>query len=110
MGVIQSLLQYFRQKHIDEIDNQSDASYSPSTSSDSYTISSEDEIEPHKIETNITSICIKDSICVVCLERPFSAVLVPCGHASFCYRCATVCGVTCPICRTPIRIRSKLYM
>ena len=38
--------------------------------------------------------------CMICLERPFGACWVPCGHATTCYECALgVADHRCPICR-----------
>jgi DNA repair protein RAD16 len=42
--------------------------------------------------------------CVVCMDRPRTALLVPCGHCHFCYECATQLeSRSCPVCRAPIQ-------
>jgi len=51
--------------------------------------------------------------CEVCLLQPREGVaLVQCGHSRFCGSCAdTVASLDrgCPICRTPIRLRHRLF-
>ena len=46
-------------------------------------------------------------MCVVCWERPVSAVAVPCGHATSCYDCLLRVREErqsgCPLCRAGIR-------
>ena len=53
-------------------------------------------------------------LCVVCMISCVDTVLVPCGHACMCRRCAKrVQGtsVKCPICRVPIEciLFNKIY-
>jgi surface protein len=53
-------------------------------------------------------------LCVVCMISCVDTVLVPCGHACMCRRCAKrVKGTsgTCPICRVPIEciLFNKIY-
>eukprot|EP00747_Dinoflagellata_sp_TGD_P120019 gnl/TRDRNA2_/TRDRNA2_173147_c0_seq2.p1 gnl/TRDRNA2_/TRDRNA2_173147_c0~~gnl/TRDRNA2_/TRDRNA2_173147_c0_seq2.p1 ORF type:complete len:326 (-),score=73.38 gnl/TRDRNA2_/TRDRNA2_173147_c0_seq2:159-1136(-) len=43
--------------------------------------------------------------CCICMERPVSHTLLPCGHASFCKRCAGLLAwkhAPCPLCREKI--------
>ena len=48
--------------------------------------------------------------CVVCLAAPPSTVLVPCGHLCICLTCSNTAGMTkCPICRSHIRERIKVF-
>ncbi len=48
--------------------------------------------------------------CRVCLLRPKSAALLPCGHADLCRDCAVVfVNATCPSCRTPVTSMLRLY-
>jgi hypothetical protein len=52
--------------------------------------------------------------CVVCLERPVSHVLVPCGHPCLCQICSTKQGLAklgrkCPECRQAIQTTIVLY-
>jgi len=53
---------------------------------------------------------MENTACIICSDSPYSAVLVPCGHASFCHECAMTCDDICPICRTPIEMCLKLYI
>lgn len=50
--------------------------------------------------------------CVICLDEDakIDALFIPCGHMNCCYNCATNGNiVTCPICRTPIQQKMKVY-
>ncbi|VDI12772.1 Hypothetical predicted protein [Mytilus galloprovincialis] len=43
--------------------------------------------------------------CTVCVDRPKTAVIIPCGH-TFCMACATqieALDQPCPVCRTAIQ-------
>ena len=53
-------------------------------------------------------------LCVVCLERARSHVLLPCGHKCLCSSCVdTVLGTgadaVCPLCRTPIQKAQRVF-
>ena len=53
-------------------------------------------------------------LCVVCLERARSHVLLPCGHKCLCSNCVdTVLGTgadaVCPLCRTPIQKAQRVF-
>ncbi|KAH9259092.1 hypothetical protein BASA81_002712 [Batrachochytrium salamandrivorans] len=44
-----------------------------------------------------------DSVCVICMDRPRNALLLPCGHVHMCHECATSLeNKTCPVCRVKI--------
>ena len=44
-----------------------------------------------------------DELCVVCLEAPRSALIVPCGHTSTCMECTKrLQPPLCVTCRAPI--------
>lgn len=51
--------------------------------------------------------------CVVCLQRPRSQVLYPCGHRVCCEPCARQVRAQlqpkCPICRRPVRDHLRVY-
>jgi hypothetical protein len=52
-------------------------------------------------------------LCAVCMFSCVDTVLVPCGHACLCRRCAKRVQGTdgkCPICRVPIQRILKLYL
>jgi hypothetical protein len=48
------------------------------------------------------------SLCVVCIERPRSHVLTPCGHFCVCEQDAALLAA-CPICRVAIAGKHKLF-
>jgi DNA repair protein RAD16 len=42
-------------------------------------------------------------VCVVCMDNPRSALLMPCGHTALCWSCAQgLENKTCPVCREKI--------
>ncbi|KAJ8603272.1 hypothetical protein CTAYLR_006954 [Chrysophaeum taylorii] len=47
------------------------------------------------------------TLCVVCLDRPKSTALVPCGHRT-CAQCARKCKA-CPVCRTDVQQTLRVY-
>ncbi|XP_059177913.1 uncharacterized protein LOC131957201 isoform X1 [Physella acuta] len=49
------------------------------------------------------------SQCKVCLSHDACAAFVPCGHIACCITCADTM-TSCPICRTPVKIRLRTYM
>jgi len=54
----------------------------------------------------------ENSVCVICLDETakVDALFIPCGHMNCCYDCATNGNiVTCPICRTPIQQKMRVY-
>lgn len=50
-----------------------------------------------------------DSECVICLSAPKDTVLVPCGHYCVCSSCAANVP-SCPMCRTVIQFRQKVFL
>jgi len=53
-----------------------------------------------------------DGLCTICCDRPATCVLLECGHAGFCWRCAHVLYVRppneCPVCRARIELVLEL--
>lgn len=47
--------------------------------------------------------------CAVCLQRPRTSALFPCGHFAFCAPCAARCA-TCPICRRVVEARDTVHL
>ncbi|XP_015916552.1 cell growth regulator with RING finger domain protein 1 isoform X2 [Parasteatoda tepidariorum] len=55
------------------------------------------KIYPGSFESSQTG----NELCVVCMSREISVVVVPCGHICLCQTCFELCK-NCPICRGPI--------
>jgi len=50
------------------------------------------------------------NLCVICLDKPKSIVLVPCGHVCICSSCSRLSNLTnCPICRDPVNTMLRVY-
>jgi hypothetical protein len=52
---------------------------------------------------------IDPNMCLICLENSINIVIVPCGHSVACESCLSKCPNTCPICRTQIQAKQKIY-
>ena len=94
---------------------QDEAVSSEATSSDSDDdVDEDDEDEAGKEGEAVQCTDKSQELCVVCVFSCVDTVLVPCGHACMCRRCAKrVQGtsVKCPICRVPIEciLFNKIY-
>jgi hypothetical protein len=49
-----------------------------------------------------------EPLCTICLERPVSHCVVPCGH-TYCETCLKRQSTSCFMCRTPVRERVRVY-
>jgi len=52
----------------------------------------------------------ESTLCVVCLTRPRSHAIVPCGHMCLCRECTPTIGPTCPMCRCDVSTTVRIYM
>jgi hypothetical protein len=67
--------------------------------------SSTDKVAAETVDTS------DDDLCKLCFESPIDTVILDCGHALLCARCADELriGAGCPVCRSPIRCVQKMY-
>lgn len=49
------------------------------------------------------------TICKICLLKPYEIVFVPCGHILACSECARNFSKCCPLCRSKIEKKIKIY-
>lgn len=52
------------------------------------------------------------STCVICMDAEPNVVLIPCGHMCMCSDCALVARQqheNCPLCRSRVRLSSRVY-
>ena len=55
--------------------------------------------------------CPRVQMCCLCLARPSSYVLLPCGHLCACTVCAATADLgTCPVCRQPVQQTSRVVV
>lgn len=80
----------------------------PSSTMTMTSSSSTDKVAP---ETGNASDNDDDDLCKLCFESPIDTVILDCGHALLCARCADELRIDagCPVCRSPIRCVQKMY-
>ncbi len=49
-------------------------------------------------------------MCCVCLQKPSSHVVLPCGHVILCDMCAPHIHDTCPTCKSPVQSKHKIFV
>jgi len=49
------------------------------------------------------------NLCVICLDKPKSVVIVPCGHVCICSNCRHSNLQTCPVCRETVETMLRVY-
>lgn len=49
------------------------------------------------------------NVCVICIDAPRDTVFLPCGHVACCHTCAEMIRTCCPVCRSPLRSRQRVY-
>ncbi|PIM99320.1 putative E3 ubiquitin ligase [Handroanthus impetiginosus] len=57
--------------------------------------------QPENGSDNASEEGMKPDLCVICVEREYNSVLLPCGHMCCCMPCS-LCLKTCPLCRRQI--------
>ena len=49
------------------------------------------------------------TMCKICYCKKANIALIPCGHSNFCRECAIKFDSECPVCRTAITGKIKIY-
>lgn len=60
-----------------------------------------------KLEAALKS--IDDDICQVCYDSKIDILISPCGHMVACDKCMGLLDNNCPLCRTPISNKTKIF-
>ena len=90
----------------------------PDDESDQDEENAEEQVETRPIEEqeNAPEPDNDANLCILCLTNVKDSVLVPCGHAKFCFDCGNRCihefvgnAPTCPYCRQPVMSCMKFY-
>lgn len=94
----------------------SDPSCSSSTTSTTTSPSSSRAVATRILPTSSDKVATDnagddDDLCKLCFESPIDTVILDCGHALLCSRCADELRIDagCPVCRNPIRCLQKMY-
>ena len=51
----------------------------------------------------------QSEMCSICYSRKSNIAMIPCGHSNFCKQCAVKFDTECPVCRTLITGKIKLF-
>lgn len=49
------------------------------------------------------------NLCKICFSKKANIALIPCGHSNFCKDCVMKFDTECPVCRTPISGKIKIF-
>lgn len=60
-----------------------------------------------KLEAALKS--VDDDMCQVCYDNKIDILISPCGHMVACENCMNVLDNNCPLCRTPITNKTKIF-
>lgn len=56
------------------------------------------------------AVASEEILCIVCLDQPKTQMFEPCRHVCVCEACSASVGKLCPVCRTEIVTKTKLFM
>ena len=73
-------------------------------------VKNQNKLANRKIYTaSYQSMNLKDE-CLVCMDKPLSVALVPCGHVCYCLECAEREKIKeCPNCRSKVDEMQRIY-
>jgi hypothetical protein len=60
-----------------------------------------------RLESSLKS--VDENICQVCYDNKINILLSPCGHMVICDNCMNFIDNNCPLCRTPITDKTKIF-
>ena len=73
------------------------------------------DTEVHTTEVDTRGL-LRDTICVICMDKEGDHVLLPCGHGGYCGGCAHTLlkqarrTRLCPICRAALRAAARVHL